>query len=168
MTRRNVRKQGWVFPLFFPSTDDRLSLNFHRFVILYILVVIHEVWALDNTVYRKCPMALSSFLFHLSKSRYHRYCYFILINSCILLFILSGMPSGTPDNIMPLIVVHGFHRKCDNQVGRNSQMAAATKGKPLTRLSAIWNIALLINSRQWIKGTRCLETVELVFEKRLL
>ena len=34
MTRRNVRKQGWVFPLFSPDSDDRLSLNFHRFVIL--------------------------------------------------------------------------------------------------------------------------------------
>ena len=28
-------KQGWVFPLFSPDSDDRLSLNFHRFVILY-------------------------------------------------------------------------------------------------------------------------------------
>ena len=36
MTRRNVRKQGWVFPLFSPNSDDRLSLNFHMFVILYI------------------------------------------------------------------------------------------------------------------------------------
>ena len=36
MTRRNVRKQGWVFPLFSPDSDDRLSLNLHRFVILYI------------------------------------------------------------------------------------------------------------------------------------
>ena len=36
MTRRNVRKQGWVFPLFSPNSDDQLSLNFHRFVILYI------------------------------------------------------------------------------------------------------------------------------------
>ena len=35
MTRRNVRKQGWVFPLFSPNSGDRLSLNFHRFVILY-------------------------------------------------------------------------------------------------------------------------------------
>ena len=35
MTRGNVRKQGWVFPLFSPDSDDRLSLNFHRFVILY-------------------------------------------------------------------------------------------------------------------------------------
>ena len=35
MTRRNARKQGWVFPLFSPDTDDRLSLNFHRFVIWY-------------------------------------------------------------------------------------------------------------------------------------
>ena len=35
MTRRNVRKQGWVFPLFSPDSNDRLSLNFHRFVILY-------------------------------------------------------------------------------------------------------------------------------------
>ena len=36
MTRRNVRKQGWVFPLVSPDSDDQLSLNFHRFVILYI------------------------------------------------------------------------------------------------------------------------------------
>ena len=35
MTRRNVRKQGWVFPFFSPDSNDRLSLNFHRFVILY-------------------------------------------------------------------------------------------------------------------------------------
>ena len=35
MTRRNVRKQGWVFPSFSPDSDDRLSLNFHRFFILY-------------------------------------------------------------------------------------------------------------------------------------
>ena len=45
-------KQGWVFPLFSPDSDDRLSLNFHRFV-NDIEVVVHEVWALDNTVYRK-------------------------------------------------------------------------------------------------------------------
>ena len=36
MTQRNVGKQGWVFPLFSPDSDDRLSLNSHRFVILYI------------------------------------------------------------------------------------------------------------------------------------
>ena len=30
-----MRKQGWVFPLFSPDSDDRLSLNFHRFVNLY-------------------------------------------------------------------------------------------------------------------------------------
>ena len=35
MTRRNARIQGWVFSLFSPDSDDRLSLNFHRFVILY-------------------------------------------------------------------------------------------------------------------------------------
>ena len=28
MTRRKVRKQGSVFPLFSPDSDDRLSLNF--------------------------------------------------------------------------------------------------------------------------------------------
>ena len=33
MTRR---KQGWVFRLFSPDSDGRLSLNFHRFAILYI------------------------------------------------------------------------------------------------------------------------------------
>ena len=36
MTWRNVRKRGWVFPLFSPDSDDRLSLNFLGFVILYI------------------------------------------------------------------------------------------------------------------------------------
>ena len=35
MTRRNARIQGWVFPLFSPDSDDRLSPNFHRFVIWY-------------------------------------------------------------------------------------------------------------------------------------
>ena len=32
---RNWWKQGWVFPLFSTDSDDRLSLNLHRFVILY-------------------------------------------------------------------------------------------------------------------------------------
>ena len=36
MTRRIARKQEWVFPLFSPDSYDRLSLNFHRFVVLYI------------------------------------------------------------------------------------------------------------------------------------
>ena len=36
MTWRNARKQGWVFLLFSPDSDDRLSLNFHRFVIWYV------------------------------------------------------------------------------------------------------------------------------------
>ena len=35
MTRRNARIQGWAFPLFSSESDDRLSPNFHRFVILY-------------------------------------------------------------------------------------------------------------------------------------
>ena len=35
MTRWNVQKQGWVFPLFSRDSDDWLSLSFHRFVILY-------------------------------------------------------------------------------------------------------------------------------------
>ena len=30
-----MRKQDWVFPLFSPDSDDRLSQNFHRFVVLY-------------------------------------------------------------------------------------------------------------------------------------
>ena len=33
-----MRKQEWVFLLFSPDSDDRLNLNFHRFVILYIHV----------------------------------------------------------------------------------------------------------------------------------
>ena len=36
MTGQNVGKQGWVSLLFSPDSNDRLSLNFHRFVILYI------------------------------------------------------------------------------------------------------------------------------------
>ena len=32
MTRRIVQKQGWVFTLFSPYSDDRLSLKFYRFV----------------------------------------------------------------------------------------------------------------------------------------
>ena len=36
MTRRNARKQEWVFPLFSPDSDDQLNLNSHRFVIIYI------------------------------------------------------------------------------------------------------------------------------------
>ena len=35
MTWRNMRTQGWVFPWFSPDSDDRVSLNFHRFVIFY-------------------------------------------------------------------------------------------------------------------------------------
>ena len=52
----NVRKQGWVPPLFSPDSDDRLSLNFHRFVIFYISCDTQSVglW----TVYWKCPMSL--------------------------------------------------------------------------------------------------------------
>ena len=60
MTQRNVRKQGWVFLVFSPDSDDRLNLNFRRFVILYlyIYIVIREVWAFGQHCYRKCPMAL--------------------------------------------------------------------------------------------------------------
>ena len=36
MTQRNVRKQGWVFLFVSPDFDDRLNLNFHRFVVLHI------------------------------------------------------------------------------------------------------------------------------------
>ena len=35
MTRRNVQEQWWVSPWFSPDSDGRLSLNFHRFFILY-------------------------------------------------------------------------------------------------------------------------------------
>ena len=37
MTRRNVRKQGWVFPLISSDSDNRSSLKFHRFVISYFI-----------------------------------------------------------------------------------------------------------------------------------
>ena len=58
MTRRNVRIQGWVFPLFSPDSDIQLSQIFTG-LLFYIELVIYEVWALDNTLYRKGPMALS-------------------------------------------------------------------------------------------------------------
>ena len=58
MTRRNVRKQVWVFPLFSPDSDDRWAQIFTG-LLFDIEVVIHEVWPLDNTVYRKGPMALT-------------------------------------------------------------------------------------------------------------
>ena len=50
----------WVFLLFSPDSDDRLSVNFHRFIILYKSCDTRSVGLLDNTVYRKCPMALKS------------------------------------------------------------------------------------------------------------
>ena len=60
MTWRNVRIQGWVFPLFSPNSVDRLSQNFHRFTILYRSCDTRSVGLIlwDNTVYRKGPMAL--------------------------------------------------------------------------------------------------------------
>ena len=58
MTRRNVQKQGWVFPLS-PDSDDRLSLNFHRFVVFICCDT--RSGALDNTVYRCCAIALNIF-----------------------------------------------------------------------------------------------------------
>ena len=53
----NERKQGRVFPLYYPNSDDRLSLNFHRFVIF-----IHELWytkcgPMDKSVYQYCADA---------------------------------------------------------------------------------------------------------------
>ena len=39
-TCHDTAKQGWVFTIFSPNSDDRLSLNFHRFVILYI----YKLW----------------------------------------------------------------------------------------------------------------------------
>jgi hypothetical protein len=47
MTRRNVRKQGWVFPVIFSRIRWTIEPKFHRFVIL-ISVVIHELWALGQ------------------------------------------------------------------------------------------------------------------------
>ena len=55
MTRRNVRKQEWVFPLSSPDSDDRLSLNFHRFGILYVSC---DTRSVGLGQYRKCIMAL--------------------------------------------------------------------------------------------------------------
>ena len=55
MTRRNAWIQGWVFPLISPDSDDRLSPNFHRFVICYRGC---DTRSVDKTVYRKGPMAL--------------------------------------------------------------------------------------------------------------
>ena len=59
MTRRNVRKQGWVFPLFSPDSDDWLSLNFHRFVILYISCDTRSV-GLGQYCLPKVSMALTA------------------------------------------------------------------------------------------------------------
>ena len=42
------------FPVIFSRLQDRLSLNFQRFVILYI-----SCDTRDNTVYQTCPMALT-------------------------------------------------------------------------------------------------------------
>ena len=65
MTRRILRKQECNFPLFSHDSDDRLSLNFHRFVILYISLI-HEVWAFGQYY---LPIALKFFspslIFHL-------------------------------------------------------------------------------------------------------
>ena len=63
MTRRNVRKQGWVFPLFSPDSDDRLTLNFHRFVIRYISCDTQSL-GLGQHCYRKCPLALMELFFY--------------------------------------------------------------------------------------------------------
>ena len=58
---QNVRTQGWVSPLFSPDSDDRLSLNFHRFVILCdtrsvgfwtILFTESVQWLLTEKVYQ--------------------------------------------------------------------------------------------------------------------
>ena len=54
--------QGWVFPLFSPDSNDRLSLNFHRFVILYISCDTRSVGLGQSCLYRKCPMALKGIL----------------------------------------------------------------------------------------------------------
>ena len=58
-----MQKRGWVFPLFSPDSDDRLSLNFHRFVIFYISCDTQSagLWTIlftSPTVYQQCPMAL--------------------------------------------------------------------------------------------------------------
>ena len=58
MTRRNARKQEEAFPLFSPDSDDRLSLNFHRFVILYISC---DTRSVGLGQFQKCKMALSEY-----------------------------------------------------------------------------------------------------------
>ena len=52
-----TRENKSVFPLISPDSDDRLSLNFHRFVILYISCDTRSV-GLGQYCYRKCIMAL--------------------------------------------------------------------------------------------------------------
>ena len=45
------------FPVIFPRLRWPIEPKFSQ-VCYLIYNVLHEVWALDNTVYRKCPMAL--------------------------------------------------------------------------------------------------------------
>ena len=60
MTLRNVRKQGWVFPVIFSRLQWPIEPKFSQ--VCYFL---YQLWytkcgPLDNTVYRKCPMALKA------------------------------------------------------------------------------------------------------------
>ena len=51
------RNKGRFSRYFLPTPMNDWAYVFTE-LSCYIEVVIHEVWALDNTVYRKCPMAL--------------------------------------------------------------------------------------------------------------
>ena len=64
MTRRNVRKQGWVFPVIFSQLRWPIEPKFSQ--VCYFL---YQLWytkcgPFDNTVYRKCPMDLISITMH--------------------------------------------------------------------------------------------------------
>ena len=54
--------KGGFSHLFSPDSDDRLNLNFHRFVI-FISVVIHEVWAFGQYCLPKVSNGLKSSMF---------------------------------------------------------------------------------------------------------
>ena len=60
-TAKRARKTRVRFPLIYSRLRWRIEPKFHRFLfVISVKVVIHEVCALDKTVYRKRPMALRS------------------------------------------------------------------------------------------------------------
>ena len=58
MTRRNVRKQGWVFPVIFSWLRWPIEPKFSQVCYFLYKLCYTKCGPLDNTVYRKCKMAL--------------------------------------------------------------------------------------------------------------